>query len=295
MGLKVRTLLGASGLDFSAMCLGSLVRNSAEPLTICVHSDGSIGERQKDVLRRRVGADMEFVSIEETNDRVEAAIGRYRHLQSFRASDLFAKKILDIAVMEESERIRYCDSDIIFFRRFSGLFTSAGPGQAMFMKDAQSAYAFSWNVGARRFFPLPDSLNAGLIDFPKASFDFDLLEHGLSTGVLTGWRGWREQTMWAWLATRTQNIWPEGLVIPEPGDTIGKARAWHLVSVIRHCWDPRRLADVAERHVAEVVEPFAMKPFSTTTYPNYISQRSKRSLARRVRLAFSRVRPQAAS
>ena len=291
MKLQIRTLLGKSGIEFSAIGLRSLVRNSAEPLTIVVHSDGSVGEREMDYLRERVDSQISLVSHDEASDVVEPAIMRHPHLQQFRKTDVFAHKILDISLVETSDRIRYCDTDIIFFDRFSGLFTSAGEGEAMFMKDVQSAYAFAWNVGARRFFPLPDSLNAGLIDFPKSSFDLDHLEYVLSTGEFVGWRGWREQTMWASLAKRTRNIWPQGLVIPNPGAAIAQARAWHLVSIIRSGWDADALGRAAERLESEPAKSFEMRSFKTTSYPGYLSQRSRNSLSHRLRVALSRVSP----
>ncbi len=266
--MQVRTLLGAKGLDFTSACLQSLVSQSKTPIELVIHEDGSLNERHRDLLRARISPGLRFIGREEANDLVEPAIRAYPALRTFRATDVFAGKILDISIAESGPRVRYCDSDIFFFRPFEGLYGAAGPNQCMFMRDRFYAYAFSRNAQARHLFPLPRMLNAGLIDAPKDKIDLDCLEHLLASRLLAP--GWTEQTMWAVLAKRMDAIWPEALTIPKRGDPLGHEVAWHLTSKVRGFWAMDNLMACAKALADSPTAQIEMRTFETMPYWRYV-------------------------
>jgi hypothetical protein len=104
--------------------------------------------------------------------------------------------------------VTYSDSDFLYLRRFTGLFTPVSRTRPVFMTDVGHAYAVRpwqlWPLGRLR---LVGWLNAGLTFVPPGYLDLDFLEWLLGVlavdPVFVRRRYWTEQTCWAALAARS--------------------------------------------------------------------------------------------
>jgi hypothetical protein len=273
--------MGARNISFSITCLRTLIDKSEIPLRLIVHSDGSLGPDHEAAIREGVAADVGFVHPEEANDVVLPHLAKRPALRAFRDRDVMVKKLVDVTLMERGPRMMYCDSDIIFFRKYAGLFGVAQENEAMFMHDVRSCYAFGWNPAARRLFAIPERLNAGLIDYPTRAFDLDLVEHILQTRTFTN-KLWEEQTIWAVLASRLKSFYPAEVIVPVPRSDPRDSLAWHLVTPLREVWS---LSELIKRTADPSEEAFrpTLRPFRLTGYPRYIALRTAGGLARRAR------------
>ncbi|MDB5641160.1 MAG: hypothetical protein JWN07_477 [Hyphomicrobiales bacterium] len=281
--MVVRTLLGAAGLAFSIKCLRTVLNRSVTPVRLVIHNDGSLGEEQKDQLRKDLSPSVTFVDTAEADDVVMPCLSHYPLLREFRAREVLAKKILDCSLLEESGRMRFCDSDIIFFRKYAGLFGATQGNECLFMQDIRSSYSFYWKLEARSLFPLPGRLNSGLIDFPTAALDLDLMEAALASGTLESVL-WREQTLWAVLASRLKPLYPRGVIVPKRTAMPSDSLAWHLVTPLRPNWNVDDLiARVSAQ--AETVAHLELVRMQPVTYPRYMFLRTMSGLVRRGRLA----------
>lgn len=246
---EIATLLGARGLNESILCLASLQHHSLHPFQFRLHDDGSL--TSEDLARLRAA-----IPISRVVSRAEGDAEAARRLAALpacarlRRENVLALKLFDIVWFEESDTLRYVDSDVLFLRPFSGppagpLEASASP-RAVFFPDRQSAYSIRpWQLFGRRSWRFPARLNTGLFTLQKSVIDFERLEP-----FLAQWRGfapvWIEQTCWALLAgtTATALLDPAQFRIHEPRRGVGEeVVALHFVSSVRG-----DLARVAKAH-----------------------------------------------
>jgi hypothetical protein len=205
--IPVRTLLGAKGFETSCLCLRSLVEYSADPVRLVIHEDGTLTDKHRDQLRQ-ISPGTEFVGRAAADEAVEGLLARYPRCLEFRRTEVLALKLFDIVLLAPG-RLAYCDSDVLFLRRYAGLFTApVVPGRPVFMTDVGHAYSVRpwklWPFGPVR---LVGRLNTGITLTPPAYLDLSFLEWllgVLSTDpVFVRRRYWTEQTCWAALAART--------------------------------------------------------------------------------------------
>jgi hypothetical protein len=233
----VCSLLGTRQTDLAITCLGSLQRNSVEPVRFQLHDDGSLQLRDMERLCNELKQPV-FVSRADADERVAAYLTRYPALASIRRSNPYLLKLLDTVLLSDREQIAFCDTDVYFTRPFSGLFTFPSPSAAAcFMMDLQNAYSVrSWHI-LQYDLRLPRRVNSGLILFRKSLFDLDLLEWFFSRKELHASYFWVEQTAWgllggiteSWLYDVSQvDIVPEVRPMPE-----GRI-ALHFTSFVRN-------------------------------------------------------------
>jgi len=167
---------------------------------------------------------------------VEPELRARPRLRNLRRRNPLALKLLDTALLA-GEELLYCDSDVLFFRPFVDLFQLRVPSAAaVFMTDRQNAYSLrSWQlVRYPRRLRLVRQLNSGVVRFPGAALDLDLLEWLVAHFALAP--EWMEQTGWALLASRMscRLLDARQLTIPEPGQPLpdGCVGA-HFVSSVR--------------------------------------------------------------
>jgi len=234
---KVTSLLGHRHVEMAVLCLGSLLRASAEPLILRLHDDGSLTAQDRERLAADLG-EPEIISRREADERVADLLSGRSALAAFRRTNPLALKLID-AVLFAEEELAYCDTDILFLRPFSSLFPQ-GAGAA-FMADRQNAYSVrSWHLLRHHRLCLPRHVNSGLIHFPIAAWDPGLLEWYLSRPEFAFAPVWVEQTAWALLGEKAgcRLFDPEQIRIPEAAERPSEERrtetvALHFVGPVR--------------------------------------------------------------
>ncbi|HJZ94726.1 MAG TPA: hypothetical protein VKE40_27925 [Gemmataceae bacterium] len=240
--VTVRTLLGQKTLEVSLTCLPTLARYSADPVRLIVHEDGTLGDAGRNALRQALpGA--EFVGRAESDAAVVPRLAKYPRCLAARSSSPLFLKVFDIALLETGE-LRYADSDVLFLRRYAGLFGGASLAfPAVFMADVKEAYAVRpwhlWPVGPVR---LGSRVNTGVVRARPAFLDLDFLEWllgRLGNHPVWGRRWyWAEQTCWAALAGRARcGLWDPRQLVVATADMAGygnESVAVHFVSTFRH-------------------------------------------------------------
>jgi len=247
---RVATLLGHAQVEMALSCLGSLLRCSAEPLTLRIHDDGTLTPEDRGRLAAEL-AGPEVVPRAAADSQVGEALAGYPVLLAFRRANPLALKLLDVPLLAAGGELAYCDSDVLFLRPFAGLFRFPQPETgAVFMSDRQSAYSVrSWHLLRHRRLALPCRVNTGIILFRTALFDPDLLEWYLSRPEFRFAPVWVEQTAWALLGATTRcRLWDPNLVrLPRPGEEEpSDAVALHFVNPLRHLL-PRFLERTKDR------------------------------------------------
>jgi hypothetical protein len=259
--VRVATLLGHAHVEMALACLGSLLRYSAEPLSLFVHEDGSLTSEDRARLAAGLG-DLDFVARAAADERVADLLARRPALRKFRQANPLALKLIDIPVFAGDD-LAYCDSDILFLRPFADLFRfpDAETG-AVFMSDRQNAYSLrSWHLLAQPRLALPCRVNSGILLYRTRSYDPDLLEWYFARPELGFAPVWSEQTAWALLGWRAGcRLWDPRLVrLPETRESGSlKVVALHFVSPLRGL-----LAGVLERATDRMGEP----PVTVGTVP----------------------------
>lgn len=215
----VTTLLGHAHVDMALLCLGSLLAYSAEPLRLRIHDDGTLTEGDRE--RLSAGLDgPEFVFRAEADERVAEVLSRRPATRELRRTNPLGLKLVDAAVLAPGERLLFCDSDVLFFRPFSGLWGSEG--EAVFLRDSQNAYSVrSWQMLGEPRLRLAGHVNTGIVGFPRSAYDPDLTEWFLSHPASRRSPVWVEQTAWALLGGHggCRLVDPARVRLPEEGTT----------------------------------------------------------------------------
>src|ERR1700724_2016179 len=146
----VSTLLGHAHVEMALRCLGSLLALSAAPLRLRIHDDGSLTGADLERLAAGLGTPS-VVSRREADERLADLLDRHPAARAFRLANPLALKLLDVPLLAApaaaGEPLAYCDSDVLFLRRFSGLFELPPGAGALFMHDPQNAYSVrSWDL-----------------------------------------------------------------------------------------------------------------------------------------------------
>lgn len=231
------SLLGHRHVDMAVLCLGSLLRGAAEPLALRLHDDGSLTGEDRERLALALDEPV-VVPRSEADERAADVLTGRPALAAFRRANPLALKLVD-AVLYAGEELAYCDTDVLFLRPFAGLFPARAG--ATFMADHQNAYSVrSWHllrslVHDRRL-RLARRVNSGVIQFPTAAWDPDLLEWYLGKPEFAFAPVWAEQTAWALLgaAAGCRLFDPRQIAIPTFSDELFDERvALHFVSPVR--------------------------------------------------------------
>jgi len=233
--LTVSTLLGHAQVPTALVCLPSLLRRSADPFRLRLHDDGTLTSEDRDRLMASLGG-AEVVPRSAADERVAEHLARRPATRAFRAASPLALKLVDVALLAPGESLAYCDADVLFLRRFAGLYRFPSPeAGAVFMADTQNAYSLrSWHLVQDRRLRIPRCVNSGIILFRKALRDADFVEWFLAREAYRFAPPWVEQTCWALLGERA-GCWlldPTQVRIPlRPGEE--GAVALHFVRSIR--------------------------------------------------------------
>lgn len=228
-------------------CLRSLVDCSAEPIRLIIHEDGTLAETQREKLRT-LAFNVQFIDRGHADSVVQPRLERHPRCLATRASGPLFLKLFDIALMADASLL-YCDSDVLFLRKYTGIFQPPARGYA-YMADTANAYSVRpWRVWPAGSIRLGRQVNTGIIAGP-AGLDLDHVEWVL--GRLAGDSAfsrrpyWAEQTCWAAIAARRgfQLFRPDRVILASASmaGVTGNTVAIHFVSTFRN-----RLAAFVDR------------------------------------------------
>lgn len=227
-------------------CLGSLVQ-SVTDARLVVHDDGSLTDEDVESLSEFLPV-AEIVRRRRADEFIDEQLRRYPACARIRGENVLMLKLFDVALMSSDVDIRYCDTDVLFLRRTSGLFerTRDDPA-AVFMRDSNHAYSVRpWHLLGREAMHLPRYVNSGLFVFRRDGFDLDFLEWLLSRKsiqeIFSHIASWAEQTCWAALGHRAGcGLWDKEwiAVVNENWSPTARTVAAHFVSSYRY-----RLAEI---------------------------------------------------
>jgi hypothetical protein len=212
--MLVHTLACEAHLWFAIPCLRSLAECSEEPVRLAIHDDGSLTDESR---ARFAGAfpDEVLVRRGEADERLAEVLGRFPHMAAARKHLPHVLKLLDTTMTHPEPVVRYVDTDVLFQRRFRGLFPvseeGAGGAQAgagTFMMDHSNSFGAHpgdyWPFGPLR---VASRLNSGLFWVRRDRIDYDRMEYLFKRWGperIKRYHGWFEQTVWADHAWRTR-------------------------------------------------------------------------------------------
>lgn len=233
----VHGLLCHKHVPMALACLGSLLRYSAEPLRLVIHDDGSL--TSDDVAQLNKGLkNSTVISRSEANELMDQHLSGYPNAAAYRYEHALSLKLLDIALLETGD-IAYCDSDILFFRPFSGLFKLPNSEiSSVFMMDYRECYSvYPWTILGSSQLKLPSKANTGVMYIRKSDYDLDLIEWFLGRSDFRYIPSWVEQTCWAALGHRigSQLCSPKQIAVIQPTDPVPtNLVAGHFTSRVRY-------------------------------------------------------------
>lgn len=281
----VSTLLGHAHVDMALLCLGSLLKESAEPLALQLHDDGTLSSEDLERLAAGLG-EPAVVGRREADERVEALLGERRAARAFRRENPLGLKLLDAALLAPGGELAFCDSDVLFLRPFTGLFDRPAGTGALFMKDSQNAYSVrSWHLLREPRLRLAARVNSGIVGMETRGFDLDLVEWYLGRPEYRFAPVWVEQTAWALLGEPLGARWldPAWIAFPVPGREPGEGTvALHFVSPRRALLGPIAHSLAGRQRPAEPPPPIVLRSFpaSRLTAFGLAATEARRRLAR---------------
>ena len=280
----VSTLLGHAHVPMALLCLGSLLRESAEPLRLQIHDDGSLDREDLERLAAGLG-EPAVVSRREADERLEDLLGVHPACRAFRRENPLGLKLLDTVFLAPAGELAYCDSDVLFLRPFAGLFALPEGAGALFMHDSQNAYSVrSWHLLRERRLRLAARVNSGVIAFRSRLFDLDLLEWFLGHPEYRFAPVWVEQTAWALLgqAAGCRLLDPAAVAFPVPGRAPRRGRSPSISSAPGGRSSRRSQRALGERPPFARPEPVAIRSFpaSRLTAPGLAATEARRRLGR---------------
>jgi hypothetical protein len=235
----VSTLICHRDVEMGISCLGSMARNSAEPVEFFLHEDGSLTEEDRERLQKALPVHG-IVDRRDADRIVKPQLLDYPLCARFRRQFVLGLKLFDVPLLAPSHDVVYCDTDICFLRPFKGLFDWPDLHTGcVFMRDYQNAVIFRpWHLACDGKLQMPARLNSGLFYFRREFHDLEFLEGLLQRfqPLFLARHPWAEQTCWAALAMECGGrFWSEKqlCVVENEASISDDLIAAHLVTPVR--------------------------------------------------------------
>jgi hypothetical protein len=199
--ILVRSLICHRHVEMGLLCLGSLLRHSADPIRLLLHDDGTLTPEDIERLQGHLDG-AQILPRREADERMAERLGRYPHAAALRRKNVMLLKLLDTIVLSDGD-VAYTDTDILYVRPFRGLFCwPDSRSTALFMQDTTQAYSvYPWHLPPLGRLRVASRVNAGLMYVRRSTYDLDFIEWFLSQDF--DYRPkWIEQTCWAALGSR---------------------------------------------------------------------------------------------
>ncbi len=206
--MLVHTLACEQHLWFAVPCLRSLLNCSQEPIELVIHDDGSIRQESVEALAESF-PDAMFVLRQSADAEMADALSPFPHMAQARTYLPHVIKLCDVALTHPDPIVRYVDTDVLFQRRFRGIFPDSGPSApGTFMMDSCNSFGAHpgdfWPLGPLR---VARRLNSGLFWIRRDQIDHERMEYLFKrwgTRRIKKYHGWFEQTIWADQAWRAR-------------------------------------------------------------------------------------------
>lgn len=206
--MLVHTLICQQHLWFAVPCLRSLLTCCADPVRLIIHDDGSLTQESADLMASTF-SDSVFVPRRSADDQVFDTLAKLPHMAKARSHLPHVIKLCDVALTHPEPIVRYVDTDVLFQRRFRGMFPASPPSTSgAFMMDSDNSFGAHpgdfWPLGPLR---LARCLNSGLFWIQRDRIDFERMEYLFKRWGperIRRYHGWFEQTVWADQAWRSR-------------------------------------------------------------------------------------------
>jgi hypothetical protein len=206
--LLVHTLVCEKHLWFAAPCLRSLLTFCQEPIRLVIHDDGSLTPASVELLATSF-PDAILVSRRSADAQMADALAQFPHMAQARIHLPHVIKLWDVALIDSEPTLCYVDADVLFQRRFRGLFPVSNPlVSGAFMMDSSNCFGAHpgdfWPFGPLR---LARRLNSGLFWIRRDQLDYERMEYLFKRWGpqrIRRYHGWFEQTAWADQAWRSR-------------------------------------------------------------------------------------------
>jgi len=220
---------------------------ASTPLPWIFHDDGSLTPNDCRLLKHQFPG-CRVILRTESDAAYASSFTRYKQLTLLRRRHLMLLKLADLFVYSSRERILYCDSDILFFKRPTFLLSCLeGSGQVnYFNKDIATCYVASPSV-VRKLTGVepPERINAGLSVLNRPDISLDKIDAVLSSLDARRYDAWSyynhliEQTAVAVLTAASGNGCQH---LPEEYDVrfdspLAQVTTRHYVGKIRHQYE----------------------------------------------------------
>ena len=206
----VQTLIGGNQLPFYLRCLKSLIGFCQDRIDLQLHTDGSLSQEDKDFIHSELDRTIVTItnSFENTSRVLDCLQGR-PNCQKFRKDSIWGIEFFEPLFAYPNDNFSfYIDADILFLRKFSGLFDrNQVKGGAIFLKDTQwDAYSFRpWHMLTGKKRPqVVEGITTGLVLWDKSAIDWDYLEWFLGEHRLHQISEWIMPSAQAGLANRCE-------------------------------------------------------------------------------------------
>ena len=205
--IVVQSLIGEP-ITFLSELLKIALGLCQDRIDLQLQTDGPLTQQDNDYIHSELsGTKITITDSSENTRRVLDYLEGRPNCQKFRKDSIWGIEFFDpIFAFPEDPVSFYLDADILFLRKFSGLFDrNQVKGGAIFLKDTQwDAYCFRpWQMLAGKKRPqVVEGITTGLVFWDKASIDWDYLEWFLGEHRLHGIPEWIMPTAQAGLANR---------------------------------------------------------------------------------------------
>ena len=176
--MLVHTLICEQHLWFAVPCLRSLLAFSEDPIQLVIHDDGSLTQPSAERLASAF-PDAILVPRRSADAAVADTLARYPHMAQARSHLPHVIKLFDVALTHPEAIVRYVDTDVLFQRRFCGMFPASVPSTSgAFMMDSGNSFGAHpgdfWPFGPLR---VARFLNSGLFWIARDRIDYERMEY----------------------------------------------------------------------------------------------------------------------
>ena len=281
--IVVQSLIGSKQLHFYLRCLSSLIEFSEDQFDLHLHSDGSLSQKDEDLIHSKLNLTKVTISNSRLNkDNVLDCLSGKPNCQRFRKESIWGIEFFEPLFLDNKDPVSYyLDADILFLQPFSGLFNrSKTENSAIFLKDTQwDAYCLRplHFIGKNKKPEVVEGINTGLVFWDKCAIDWDYLEWFLGAHHLHHIPEWIMPTAQAGLANRcnAKTVCPKQITNLYPNAKISdQTFGAHLYGSYRKKW----IEKIGENEKQKIINSKIVKPcFHDTRTQNIIGYSIKQT------------------